>query len=47
LIPLFTFLLLVILPATKAVFIITSVLFSLILRGVISLALANKPKRHV
>lgn len=47
LIPIFTFLLLVILPATKAVFIITSVLFSLILRGVITLALASKPKHHV
>lgn len=47
LIPMFTFLLLVILPATKALFIITSVLFSLVLRGVISLALASKPKRHV
>ncbi len=47
LLPIFTFILLVILPATKALFIITSVLFSLILRGVITLALGSKKRRHV
>ena len=45
--PLLTFLLLVILPATKALFIITSVLFSLVLRGVIGLALIGQKKKHV
>lgn len=44
LLPFFTFLLLVILPATKALFIITSVVFSLILRGVITLALRSRKK---
>lgn len=42
--PIFTFLLLVILPSAKALFILTSVLFSLVLRAVISMAIGSKKK---
>jgi membrane protein insertase Oxa1/YidC/SpoIIIJ len=47
-IPLGTFMLLVILPATKALFVITSVIFSLVLRSVIGMALSGqKSRKHV
>lgn len=40
--PLFTFIILLILPATKALFILTSVIFSLILRVIIAVALRSR-----
>lgn len=46
LMPFFTFILLVILPATKAVFILTSVIFSLVLRFVIGSALSNPERKR-
>ena len=44
--PLFTFIILMVLPATKALFVLTSVIFSLILRIIISVALRSGSRTH-